>query len=274
MIEIKNLTKKFKRKIALNNVNLKLENGIYGLLGPNGSGKTTLMRCITKLYSLNNGELIFQNKSYESIGYLPQKFGMFKELTVYEMMSYILYMKNVKKDNHLSEINKTIKLVNMEDRINDRIGSLSGGMIRRLGIAQAILNNPKVLIFDEPTTGLDPEERMRFKNLLSKIKDDKIVIISTHIVEDVESVCNKIIIMNEGNVISIGSTEDIRQFAKNKCYILESNVAEDLKENHFIVKFYEDNEGKKTRILSSKNLSIDSVEPTIEDGYLCYIKGI
>ena len=137
-------------------------------------------------------------------GYLPQKFGMFKELSVYDMMDYFAVLKEIPKSERHAEIGRVVEFVNLSDRIKDRVGSLSGGMIRRLGIAQALLGDPKILLFDEPTAGLDPEERMRFKNIIRQLPKDKIILISTHIVEDVEAVCDHIMVMQAGIVKTTG----------------------------------------------------------------------
>ena len=220
MIEIKSLSKKYKKKLVLNNINLKISNGVYGLLGPNGAGKTTFMRCLVNLINFDNGQIIIQGKNIEKdksylkqMGYVPQKFGLFEEFTVYEVMEYFYALKNISKKSIKDDIESILNLVNLENKKNDKIKTLSGGMVRRVGIAQALINNPRVIIFDEPTVGLDPEERIRFKNIVSKIKENKIIIISTHIVEDVEAVCDNIIIMNKGNILSVKSSEDTRNIA-------------------------------------------------------------
>ena len=205
MLELKGVSKKFRKKQVLNNIDFKFEKGIYGILGPNGAGKTTLIRCITQLYNLDAGNILYNDKSIaenknfnDNIGYLPQKFGLFKELTVFEMLSAMAALKNISKDAVEQEVKRCITLVNLDEKINAKVKTLSGGMIRRMGIAQAILGNPEIIIFDEPTSGLDPEERLRFKNIVSKLKGEHIIIISTHIVEDVEALCDFVVIMNSG----------------------------------------------------------------------------
>ena len=147
-------------------------------------------------------------------------------------------------------------------------------MVRRVGIAQALINNPRVIIFDEPTVGLDPEERIRFKNIVSKIKENKIIIISTHIVEDVEAVCDNIIIMNKGNILSVKSSEDTRNIALDKVYDLDEEEIKLLTNKYEIVKIYEESSNKRYRILTREKLNSKIVKPTIEDGYLCMIKEI
>ena len=223
MLELKGVSKKFRKKQVLNNIDFKFEKGIYGILGPNGAGKTTLIRCITQLYNLDAGNILYNDKSIaenknfnDNIGYLPQKFGLFKELTVFEMLSAMAALKNISKDAVEQEVKRCITLVNLDEKINAKVKTLSGGMIRRMGIAQAILGNPEIIIFDEPTSGLDPEERLRFKNIVSKLKGEHIIIISTHIVEDVEALCDFVVIMNSGQIIKSGSCSEIEGCAQNK----------------------------------------------------------
>ena len=172
MLILKNCTKSFKKTKALNDFSCEFKHGIYGLLGPNGSGKTTMMRCICGLLSPEKGSI---ECDCENIGYLPQQFGAMKSLTVYETMRYFATLKKIPKSNQDNEIRYCIDLVNLSDKIKNKVGSLSGGMVRRLGIAQAIMGNPEIVLFDEPTAGLDPEERVRFKSLLRKIKNDKTI---------------------------------------------------------------------------------------------------
>ncbi len=284
MLELKNVTKKFKNNLVLNNINYNFDNGVYGLLGPNGAGKTTLIRSIVQLYELNAGEILYNNKSIsyiqkfnDNIGYLPQKFGLFKELTVFEMLSAMALIKNVSNKHLEDDVKHCIKLVNLEEKSNDKVKSLSGGMIRRLGIAQAILNNPKIIIFDEPTSGLDPEERLRFKNIVSKLKGERIIIISTHIVEDVEALCDKIIVMNSGQIIYSGSCNEIENYANGKVYELDETYSDMLTDNYYLQQQFERNGNKKLKILSSTKINTDKiacVRPNVEDGYICLIKNI
>lgn len=281
MIEIKSLSKKYKKKLVLNNINLKISNGVYGLLGPNGAGKTTFMRCLVNLINFDNGQIIIHGKNIEKdksylkqTGYVPQKFGLFEEFTVYEVMEYFYALKSITKNSIKDDIESILNLVNLENKKNDKIKTLSGGMVRRVGIAQALINNPNIIIFDEPTVGLDPEERIRFKNIVSKIKENKIIIISTHIVEDVEATCDNIIIMNNGNILSVKSSEDTRNIALVKVYSVNEEEMKLLTNKYEIVRIYEENSNKKYRILTRENLNSRIVKPTIEDGYLCMIKEI
>lgn len=215
MIVLNDVTKKFKKREALKHVSLSFDKGCYGLLGPNGAGKTTLLRCILKLYHINSGTISI-NDSNSEIGYLPQKFGLFRELKVYDMLLYFAVMKKIPKNQYNAEIERVLTLVNLEDRSQERVSRLSGGMIRRLGIAQAILGNPSILFFDEPTAGLDPEERMRFKELIGDIAKNKIILISTHIVGDVEALCDRIIIMDKGSVLTNETMEELLNDSKDE----------------------------------------------------------
>lgn len=201
MIEVKHVSKRFGKKQVLNNISCTIEKGIYGLLGPNGAGKTTLMRCMTNLYSLSGGEVLIdgvssKKKKKTNIGYLPQSFGLFKELNVYDSMNYFCNLKGIPKKERKEEILRCIHAVNMEENLKKAGGKLSGGMMRRVGVAQALLNHPELILFDEPTAGLDPEERIRFKNTISSLGGEETVIISTHIVEDIEACCDKVIVMD------------------------------------------------------------------------------
>ncbi len=284
MIGIENVTKKFKKKVALNDISVTFKNGVIGLLGPNGAGKTTLLRTLVGLYRVQQGQIFYNENDVTNkqevisadTGYLPQKFGMFKELKVYDMMSYFAVLKKIPKKEQKTEIERCIEFVHLSDRMYDKVGSLSGGMIRRVGIAQAMLGNPTVMLFDEPTAGLDPEERMRFKNLIRQLGEEKIVMISTHIVDDVEAICNYIVVMNEGKVLASKSSGDIADIAKGKVFELPDSLEGSLPVGSYIRARLEDTEhNKKLIVLSSEEIEgAKPLDSTIEDGYLCLVKGI
>lgn len=222
MIEVKDISKKYKRRVALENVSLQFHTGIYGLLGPNGAGKTTLMRILAAVLEFDSGEVLIDGQKVRQealrshIGYLPQKFSFYKGLTVEESLRHVAYMKNLKSEEIKFAVEQTLQEVNLTERRKERVGSLSGGMLRRLGIAQAVLGEPELLLADEPTVGLDPEERQRFRHLLSKISKDRAVLISTHIVEDVELISDNIIIMSEGRVLAQGACDHVLDDIKIK----------------------------------------------------------
>lgn len=282
MIEIKELSKSFltknlKKETAVNNVSLTLDKGVYGLLGPNGSGKTTMLRCIMGLYNyigtiqIDSKELKRNPDLVKRIGYLPQQFDMFKELTLFDMMSYYAALKDIDRKQRDEIVFDALKTVNLEDKKDSRIKSLSGGMKRRAGIAQAILGDPSLIILDEPTTGLDVEERLRFKNIINSIGRDRTIILSTHIIEDVEALCDNIIVMYKGKILANASRETIAENARNKVYEFEYGAQPTSLE---IEKIYDKLNKKYVKVLSSSKLDAEMVEPTVEDGYLCYIKGV
>lgn len=273
MIKIENLNKSFKKRKLFDNLSLSLDNDTYALLGPNGSGKTTLIRCLLSLYSYKGNITIDGLKdSSDGTGYLPQSFGLFPDLSVYEAMEYFSLLKNI--ENESEEINKCLSQVDMLNEKNTKCKKLSGGMVRRVGIAQALLGNPKIIIFDEPTVGLDPEERLRFKNIIKDIENkDRTVILSTHILEDVEACCNKIIVMDEGTILKIGTPVDIAKCAENKVFECPYSDIGNYK-NSSIVKHFDKDSVSMCRFITNEKTDLESLQPTIEDGYLCLIKGL
>jgi len=284
MLEIKNLTYRIKKKSVIEDVSYYFMPGVYGLLGPNGAGKTTIMRCITGVYSLKqpaifyDGEEAIKNKNFLNIiSYLPQEFGLFKDLKVKEMMIMLASLRGINTKNDLELVERCLELVNMSDKLNDKVRTLSGGMIRRLGIAQTLLNDPKIIIFDEPTAGLDIEERLRFKNIISEIRKDRVIIISTHIATDIESLCDQVLVMNEGKVIFTGSCEQVANQANHKGYILPEDKLASIEGKYHIQNYFEKDSKNFTKIVSHLRIDdsdIECVEPTIEDGYICLIKEI
>lgn len=272
MLKLYQCTKAFKKTKALNSFTCELVYGIYGLLGPNGAGKTTLMRCICGLLQIDSGSIEFGN---QAIGYLPQQFGAIKQLTVYEMMKYFAVLKKLPKETHDEEIRRCIELVHLTEKINEKTGSLSGGMVRRLGIAQAVMGNPEIIIFDEPTAGLDPEERVRFKNLLKALKDNKTIIISTHIVSDVEAVCDNIIVIKDGEKICQGNGNQIKSLAENKVYLIPEKFEDKIGTECFIKDRVSKDDENYIYVLSPNQLEFGTkINPCIEDGYLCSLKNI
>lgn len=278
MLEIMELSKSFGKKEILHNISCNWRNGVYGLLGPNGAGKTTLLRCILGLYPCNNGFVrlnerdTFHDRKHMNIGYLPQKSSVFPGLTVEEHLRYFANIKKMDKNQIQICVDEVLEKVHLTEQKCVKGCKLSGGMVRRLGIAQALLNEPELVIFDEPTTGLDPEERIRFKNIIRNLGKDSVVIMSTHIVEDVEAVCSRIIVMKEGRFSAQGTQEEICQFAKGKVYEIKR---EELSECDYVEREKE-TEGKEVlRILTSRPLNVcNEKEPTVEDGYLCILKDI
>lgn len=279
MIELSNVRKSFGKNEILKGIDCELDYGIYGLLGPNGTGKTTLMRCMTNLYTDWSGEIKLCDKSIKrtnksKIGYLPQLFGMFKELSVYDAMNYMCNLKGIKRRERKTEIMRCLKAVYLDKEYKKSAGKLSGGMLRRLGIAQALLGNPDVILFDEPTAGLDPEERMHFKSIMATLGEKETVIISTHIVEDIEACCDKVIVMKNGTIRMIGTCEEIKNIAQGKVYACKRDNQAMLKGNYVIEKQYEENHEIYYRVLAKESTSLEALEPTLEDGYMCLMKEI
>lgn len=274
LLQLKKLKKAFRHKEILHGIDAVLENGVYGLLGANGAGKTTLMRCITGYYQYK-GEIILNEKDVRktglwNIGYLPQKFVGYPELKVYQMLEYFCNIKKLPEKQWKDEIERSLLYTNLEEKKNNKIKTLSGGMLRRVGIAQAIIGDPKVILLDEPTSGLDPEERNRFKDVIDNISEGRIVLLSTHIVEDVEACCDKTIVMAGGRVLYNGDTLELCRYADGR--ILEFDD-EEMKQGPAgdIEKTYIKKGKKKHRVIMHEEVS-DALEPTVEDGYLCLLK--
>ena len=232
-IILKDVSKYYGKKQALRNIDLTIEKGMFGLLGRNGAGKTTLMKVITTLLPANSGEVIVcgvptrdASKVRSMVGYLPQDFSMYGNMTAYEAMDYLGVLSGLDKKTRKQRIPVLLERVNLQNNLRTKVKAMSGGMKRRLGIAQAILHEPKVLIVDEPTAGLDPEERVRFRNLLAEIVDDRIVMLSTHIVGDIEATCEKIAIMDEGSIIYKGTVAELLERAQGKIFTADISKME------------------------------------------------
>lgn len=226
-IEIKHVSKCYGKKQALKDVTLTINQGMFGLLGRNGAGKTTLMKTLAALHRKSAGTIsvcgvpIENAKEVRSMtGYLPQEFSMYPNMTVLEALDYLGTLSGMTKAERAERIRLLVKKVNLTEHQHKKVKALSGGMKRRLGIAQALLHDPKVLIVDEPTAGLDPEERIRFRNLLTEAAEDRIVILSTHIVGDIEASCEDVAILNEGQILWKGTVSELLANAKGKVYTM------------------------------------------------------
>jgi ABC-2 type transport system ATP-binding protein len=211
---IDRLTKQFQNKIAVDRVSLRLHSGVFGLLGANGAGKTTLMRMLCGILQPTSGTITFdgmdvREEGYRAIlGYLPQDFGYYPEFTAMDFLIYMAALKGLPKPSAKRRANELLELVGLEDMGRKKIKTFSGGMKQRLGIAQALLNDPKLLILDEPTAGLDPKERVRFRNLIGQLGKDSIVLLSTHIVSDIEHIADEVLMMKDGNLIYHGAWDE------------------------------------------------------------------
>lgn len=277
MLSITGLRKKLGRREILKGIDAELEAGVVGLLGANGAGKTTIIRCLTGIYDLDagtvayEGEDIQRSKTYRpNLGYLPQAFGMFRELTVYEMMDYFCALKKVPKEKRPAMIEDCLQKVNLEDRIRSRVSTLSGGMVRRVGIAQSLLGDARVIIMDEPTSGLDPQERARFKNMVARMKgQDKLALISTHIVEDVESLCDRVLVMHEGQVLFNGDCEALAARAQGLVYSVPNRAIPQIKGEYYEAQVTQ----AGSRVICREPQDFELLEPSLEDGYMAVMKG-
>lgn len=226
------VTKQYASKIAVDRITVNLKPGVIGLLGANGAGKTTLMRMICGILKPSSGTISFEgmdasDEMYrDALGYLPQDFGYYPNFTGMDFLMYMAALKGIDKSEAKRKCNELLKTVNLENAANKKIKTYSGGMKQRLGIAQAVLNDPKILILDEPTSGLDPKERVRFRNLIAELGKDAIVILSTHIVSDVEHIADRILMMKEGNIIFDGNISDINEDLET-FYLKEFGGSED-----------------------------------------------
>lgn len=276
-LELINLKKTYSTgKKALTDVTLTMKSpNLIGLLGPNGAGKSTLMKLLVAgilptsgEIKLNGQPLLKKEKELKSkLGYLPQSFGLYEELSVWQFLDYISALKGIANKKEM--IQKVIEETNLEEKSNTRISTLSGGQRQRVGIAQALLGNPEFLILDEPTVGLDPEERISFRNLFSKIAQDRIVLLSTHIIEDVQSICNRIIIIHKGTILFDGSPEELIKSARGHVGVYQE--ISDIKkgENFEITSRVNTESGVICRIVAQQLPSFATrVEATLEDAYM------
>lgn len=285
-LTIKNLTKQYGNKSAVHNFNAVLTNGVYGLLGANGAGKTTLMRMICGVQTETKGSILLNGKNIHDLGeqylnvlgYLPQHFGYYPNFTSYRFLMYIAAIKGLPHKKAHDRALELLDKVALTDQRNEKIKHFSGGMKQRLGIAQALLNNPKVLILDEPTAGLDPKERVRFRNLISALAENRIVILSTHIVSDVEYIAKEILVMKEGDLVHRGTPEEILYPIKDfvwECRVSRKEAA--TLEAHYITANLRHSDGAEClRIISERCPSehAQNVEPTLEDLYLYYFSEV
>ncbi|MCT8138389.1 ABC transporter ATP-binding protein [Anaerobacillus sp. CMMVII] len=279
---IENVSKKFKDKWAVQHFSAELSEGVYALLGPNGSGKTTLMRMLADILKptsgrilLNGRDISFMGDDYRDVlGYLPQEFGLYKNFTAVRFLLYFACLKGLNKTDSIKKVAEVLELVNLKNDQKRKIGTFSGGMKRRLGIAQALLNDPKVLIVDEPTAGLDPQERVRFRNLISEIAGDRIVILSTHIVSDIEYIAKEILLMRQGELLKRSTAPALLEQVHGKVWkakVTQEKLATIQRE--FKVGNIQRNEtGIEIRIVHDlKPLeNAEEVAPTLEDVYLYF----
>ena len=283
-LTLQNITKKYERVLVLNDISLTLKPGIYGLLGANGAGKTTLFKIICRLMEPTHGSIKFNGKNVNqqaeayrtNLGFLPQDFSYYPDFTGMRFMLYIAALKGLNNTVAKKRSLELLKQVGLEEMKDIKIRKYSGGMKQRLGIAQAMLNNPQILILDEPTVGLDPKERVKFRKLISSFANNKIVILSTHIVADVEYIADEIIVLKKGMILNKGTTDILLKEIQNhvwECFVNMDQI--NLFEDKFIVsnRKYTEN-GAVLHIVSTNQpaLNAKKVEPSLEDLYLYYFR--
>ena len=281
-LSIDRLTKHYGRKIAVDRVSATLTPGVYGLLGANGAGKTTLMRMLCAILEPTSGEVRLNGKDVvamgpayrDVLGYLPQDFGYYPTYTAAEFLAYIAALKGIPRERakkRVEELLDTLELTAVADR---KIKTFSGGMKQRVGIAQALLNNPQVLILDEPTSGLDPKERVRLRNLLSEYAGDKIVVLSTHIVSDVEAIADKVFIMNAGKLLVHGTVSELAHGVTGKVWELTAprEQARLWQEQVTVANYRHEGDQVVLRIIAEEKPADRAVpcEPILDDAYLYY----
>ena len=287
-IEIKNLTMRYPRtdKKALDSVNITIPEGIYGLIGRNGAGKTTLMRILATVLDATEGEILVDGKELtvarsqfrSSLGYLPQSTKLMPRLNIVEFLDYVCILKGIQdKTERRERIAAVIETVGLKGEEKKRLGRYSGGMLRRAGIAQAIIDEPKVLIIDEPTTGLDPEERLYFLNLLSRIAVGRTIIFSTHITADIENLCRNICILEKGQVKCVGEKANFIEGIRGKLWEHSGTPEEEamLRRDAIVTSVaYVDGVAKVRYVADGQLTDSVAVEPTLEDAYIHALGGV
>lgn len=284
-LQLSELTKKYNDKLALDHITFSFNSGIYGLLGPNGAGKSTMMNLITDNISPTSGRILIDDRNIKDIdkeyrkllGYMPQQQNFYPELTLLRFMYFIASLKGLNKHEAKRDIEYYLKMVNLYDVREKRIGTFSGGMRQRALIAQALIGNPKILILDEPTAGLDPKERIRIRNLISEVSRDKIVIIATHVVADVEFIAKEIIMLNSGVILKSGKPADLLAEINGKVwniYISDREITE-VNDKYKVSNISREGESVIARIVAESyedKWESETVRPDLEDLYL-YLNG-
>ena len=279
-LQLEHLVKRYKSKCAVDDVSVNLEPGVYGLLGVNGAGKTTLMRMICGVLKPTSGTIKLDGKTiedlgedyYANLGYMPQDFGFYPDFTAKEFMMYIAAVKGMDKKSAMARTEELLGMVNLEDVADKKIKSYSGGMKQRLGIAQAELNNPSILVLDEPTAGLDPKERVRFRNLISDFAKEKIVILSTHIVSDVSYIADTILMMKQGKILFKKQRDTVTDSIKGKVWelVVDEKCADEYSERFMVANLHHEADKVRLRIVDENRPGDDAFEvaPNLEDLFL------
>ncbi|API91478.1 ABC transporter ATP-binding protein [Virgibacillus pantothenticus] len=286
-IKIEGLQKSYRSFQALKNINLQIETGLFGLLGPNGAGKSTLMKILSTILPFQEGKVSIYghdlvsegDKVRQLLGYLPQHFNVPSQFTGREFLHYVASLKGVSNlQERKNQVEKTLEDVNLIEQANKKIKGYSGGMKRRLGVAQALIGNPKFIILDEPTAGLDPSERIRFRNVMERLSKDHSIILSTHIINDIESSCKNVAVIHRGEVLFQGFTELLADKAKNVAWELSVPFSQydKIEKEYVIISSRKEKDQAVFRIISKEQPqgNVRPVQPTVEDGYMAVISRV
>lgn len=279
-LQVEHLCKFYRKKEALRDVNFTLEQGVYGLLGENGAGKSTLMRILTTVDFPSSGSVLYQGRNItkmdedyrDLIGYMPQDYSVYPGFTATDFLNYMGTLKGIPKDKLKIKIPEVLEFVNLSDVANKKVRTFSGGMKRRIGIAQAILNDPKILILDEPTAGLDPKERIRFSNMISNMAKEKIILFSTHIVSDIEAIANRIIIINKGEIMETGNIDTLVEGVAGKVWeaVVTQDRMNDINKERAVIHIKQAGKEVQIRFVGEAlpDIQCSLVVPTLEDYYI------
>ena len=283
MLTLNNVSKNFGKFTAVENISLNMDNGLYALLAPNGAGKTTIIKMITTLLNPTEGEILYDGVNIktmgaayrELLGYWPQDFGYYKNNTPKQYLSYLAALKGVPKKETAEKIDYLLEMVGLSENADKKMRKFSGGMIQRVGIAQAMLNDPKILILDEPTAGLDPKERVRFRNIISVLSKDRIVILSTHIVSDIESIANQVILIRDKHIYKMDSVANICNELSGKVFEMQvsDKEYEKMEEKYIVLSARQEKGFMTIRVFDEADDGTDndnkvSVSPNLEDVFL------
>ena len=282
MLTLNNVSKRFGKFTVVEDISLDMDNRLYALLAPNGAGKTTIIKMITTLLNPTEGEILYDGVNIktmgagyrELLGYLPQDFGYYKNNTPKQYLSYLSALKGVPKKETEEKIDYLLELVGLAENADKKMKKFSGGMIQRVGIAQAMLNDPKILILDEPTAGLDPKERVRFRNIISVLSKDRIVILSTHIVSDIESIANQVILIRDKHIYKMDSVANICNELSGKVFEMQvsDKEYEKMEEKYIILSARQEKGFMTIRVFDEADDGTDSnkisVSPNLEDVFL------
>lgn len=278
------VTKQFQNKIAVDGFSWRMKEGVYGFLGANGAGKTTLLRMLGGVLRPTSGQILCNGREIQEmggeyrhmLGYLPQEFGYYPDFTAKRYLEYLAACKAVPRELVKEKVEEYLEMVGLSQEKNKKIRTFSGGMIRRLGIAQALLNEPEILILDEPTSGLDPKERIRFRNIISAMSKNRIVILSTHIVSDIEFIADEILLMKKGRIVEQGTLKEVTDSARGKVWecLVSGSEAQELNRQFAVSNLKNEQDKVMLRIVSEQCPHENAVpaEPSLEDVYLYYFE--